>query len=255
LARWQREPPPENDPPRPQARAAEAARRLFAMSQPIAGTLAESYLRNRGIDPACDEGALRFHPRCFYRPDESLPVETWPALIVPVTDLEGRITGVQRTWLDPDGFDTRRLGKAPIETPRRAMGDVLGNAVRFGIASDVLAAGEGIETVLSLRTVLPMLPIVAALSANHLAVFRWPATLRRLYVAVDADAAGKEADRALAARATSAGIEAIALWPGLKDFNEDLRSFGPDGLRESLQTQIVPEDFARFVRAMPLDAA
>ena len=65
-----------------------------------------------------------------------------------------RITGVHRTWLDPDGFDRVRLGKAPIDTPRRAMGDLLGNAVRFGVADDdVLVAGEGIETMLSLRCV------------------------------------------------------------------------------------------------------
>jgi hypothetical protein len=31
------------------------------------------------------------------------------------------------------------------------MGDLLGNTVRFGIADDILAAGEGIETALSLR--------------------------------------------------------------------------------------------------------
>jgi hypothetical protein len=31
------------------------------------------------------------------------------------------------------------------------MGDLLGNAVRFGVVDDVLAAGEGIETMLSLR--------------------------------------------------------------------------------------------------------
>ena len=60
--------------------------------------------------------------------------------------------------------------KAPIDTPRRAMGDLLGNAVRFGVADDdVLVAGEGIETMLSLRCVLPTLPMAAALSANHLA--------------------------------------------------------------------------------------
>ena len=46
------------------------------------------------------------------------------------------------------GFDRVRLGKAPIDTPRRAMGDLLGNAVRFGVVDDVLAAGEGIETML-----------------------------------------------------------------------------------------------------------
>ncbi len=40
------------------------------------------------------------------------------------------------------------------------MGDLLGNAVRFGVADDVMAAGEGIETMLSLRCVLPHMPMV-----------------------------------------------------------------------------------------------
>src|SRR5712672_1999058 len=134
----------------------EAARRLFAMSQPIEGTIVEAYLHRRGIAHVYHGGSLRFHPRCYYRPDEHLPTETWPAMIACVTDLDGRITGVHRTWLDPDGFDRVRLGKAPIDTPRRAMGDLLGNAVRFGVAEeDVLVAGEGIETMLSLRCMLP----------------------------------------------------------------------------------------------------
>ena len=124
-------------------------------------------------------------------PTSTLPTETWPAMIACVTDLDGRITGVHRTWLDPDGFDRVRLGKAPIDTPRRAMGDLLGNAVRFGVADDdVLAAGEGIETMLSLRCVLPTLPMAAALSANHLSAMLLPPRLRRLYIARDADAAG-----------------------------------------------------------------
>ena len=43
----------------------EAARRLFATSRPVRGTLAESYLRRRGITQLGDLPALRFHPRCF----------------------------------------------------------------------------------------------------------------------------------------------------------------------------------------------
>ena len=129
----------------------EAARRLFAISNPIEGTLAEAYLQRRGISCINHGGSLRFHPRCYYRPDEHSSTETWPAMIACVTDLDGRITGVHRTWLDPHGFDRVRLGKAPIDTPRRAMGDLLGNAVRFGVVDDALAAGEGIETMLSLR--------------------------------------------------------------------------------------------------------
>ncbi|MBN9511369.1 MAG: toprim domain-containing protein [Alphaproteobacteria bacterium] len=225
----------------------EAARRLFAMSQPPMRTLVETYLRNRCITPLHEDGALRFHPRCYYRPDEDLPTETWPAMIARVTDHNGRITGAHRTWLDPDGFHPVRLGKAPIDTPRRAMGDLLGNAVRFGVANDVLAAGEGIETMLSLRCVLPTLPMAAALSANHLAALLLPPTLRRLYIARDNDAAGDGAAIALTERAQSAGIEAITWSPRRGDFNEDLRGFGLDALRAALRVELIPQDVARFL--------
>src|SRR5579885_981517 len=215
----------------------EAAQRLFAMSQPIARTLVKTYLRNRGITALHEDGALRFHPRCYYRPEEHAPTETWPAMIARVTDLDGGITGAHRTWLAPTG-----RGKAPIDTPRRAMGDLLGNAVRFGVANDVLAAGEGIETMLSLRCALPTLPMAAALSANHLAAILLPLTLRRLYVARDADAAGDGAAMALTERAQSAGVEAITLSPRCGDFNEDLRGFGLDALRAALRVELIPQD-------------
>ena len=63
--------------------SAEAARRLWAIAKPLAGTLAEAYLRNRGIVTVHHAGALRFHPRCWYRPDEHAPHETWPATSSP----------------------------------------------------------------------------------------------------------------------------------------------------------------------------
>ena len=247
LPRIEPEPPPKH--PRPPATigSPDAARRLFAISQPVIRTLAETYLRNRGITPLHEDGALRFHPRCYYRPDEHSPTETWPAMVARVTDLDGRITGAHRTWLDPDGFDAARLGKAPIDTPRRAMGDLLGNAVRFGVANEVLAAGEGIETMLSLRCVLPTLPMAAALSANHLAALLLPPTLRRLYIARDNDAAGEVAATALTERAEATGVEAIVWMPRCGDFNEDLRAFGLDALRVDLRVQLVPQDVARFM--------
>ena len=226
----------------------EAARRLFAISGPIDETIVETYLRRRGIAPVHHGGSLRFHPRCYYRPDEHLPTETWPAMIACVTDLDGKITGVHRTWLDPDGFDHIRLGKAPIDTPRRAMGDLLGNAVRFGPADDdVLVAGEGIETMLSLRNVLPTLPMAAASSANHLAAMALSSSLRRLYIARDADPAGDAVQAVLLQRAETAGIEAISLSPRLGDFNEDLHVFGLDALRTALRMQLAPEDVSRFL--------
>ena len=220
----------------------DAARRLFAMSQPIAGTPAETYLRRRGIAASHATDNLRFHPRCYYRPDRYSPTETWPALIAAVTDLAGRITGVHRTWLDPSG-----AGKAPVDTPRRAMGHLLGHGVRFGVANDVLAAGEGIETVLSLRMVLPSMPMLAALSANHLAAILFPQALRRLYVVRDADPAGDRAMESLIVRAREIGIEVIALSPRLSDFNEDLCHLRIDELRATVRSQLVSEDVVRFM--------
>ena len=228
----------------------KASRRLFAMSQPIDGTLVETYLRNRAITMLAGAGALRFHPRCFYKPDEHSPTETWPAMIAAVTDLSGAITGAHRTWLAPDGS-----GKAPIDIQRKAMGGLLGHAVRFGVVEDVLAVGEGIETMLSLRCALPAMPMAAALSANHLAALLLPPALRRLYIARDADAAGDMAVATLTERAEAAGIEAFALSPHRGDFNEDLQAFGLSKLRTALRSQIMPVDAARFIRNRSVSSA
>lgn len=220
----------------------ESARRLFGMSQPIAGTVVETYLRGRGITDLNGIASLRFHPRCYYRPDADAPTEIWPAMIAAVTDLKGQITGAHRTWLDPSGRD-----KAPVDTPRRAMGHLLGHAVRFGPACDVMAAGEGIETMLSLRCVMPTTAMGAALSAAHLGAILFPATLRRLYVVRDNDPAGDSAVAGLFDRAQSAGIEAMVLSPRCGDFNEDLRNFDIDALRAALRIQLSPEDVGRFL--------
>ncbi len=229
-------------PPAPQG-SPEAARRLWAMAKPLAGTLAETYLHARGINDLRGCETLRFHPRCWYRPEEHAPTETWPAMIAAVTDLSGAITGVHRTWLARDGS-----AKAPIDTPRRAMGGLLGHAVRFGTAGDVLAAGEGIETMLSLLCALPAMPMAAALSASHLAVLEFPSALRRLYIARDGDTAGDIAAAALTERAEAAGVEALVLSPQRDDFNEDLRAFGLSAVRASVRTQLAPHDAVRFMR-------
>ena len=110
-----------------------------------------------------------------------------------------------------------------------------------------MAAGEGIETILSLRCVMPAMPMAAALSAAHLAAILFPVSLRRLYIARDDDPAGDGAMATLADRAMGAGIEAIALSPQLGDFNEDLRTLGIATLRAALRIQLAPQDVTRFM--------
>lgn len=223
----------------------DAARRLLAASKPIADTIAAAHLASRGIADLTGCEALRFHPRCWYRPsnDDEPGVRTaWPALIATVTDLDGTVTGVHRTWLDLNG-----AGKAPIAYPRRAMGHLLGNGVRFGAAGPVMIAGEGIETLLSLRQIMPMAPAIAGLSAAHLAAIRFPAGLRRLYVARDDDPAGASALATLTQRAIPAGIEIMPLEPRLDDFNSDLIAFGRGRLAAAVRAQLRRDDADRFL--------
>ncbi len=215
----------------------EAARRLFRTGRSLSNTLAEAYLRGRGITAPLTWPSLRYHPSVYYRAHEGAAREVWPALLAGVTDGAGRLTGLQRTWLD-----RTTPAKAPFPEPRRAMGHLLGNGVRFGPAHEALAAGEGVETMLALKSVLPHLPMIAALSANHLAALDLPAQLRRLYVAQDNDAAGRLAAERLRERGTTAGIEVRDLLPLFEDFNVDLVQLGAERMLRLLLSQLAPID-------------
>jgi hypothetical protein len=222
--------------------AFQAARRLFAIGRPVLGTLAEAYLRARGIIAPLDElSTLRFHPGCYYRATDKAPRETWPALLAAITDVHGNITAVHRTWLARDGSR-----KAPLKDPRRSLGQQLGSGVRLGLSYDVLTVGEGLETMLSLRSVLPRMPMLAGLSANHLAALELPSGVRRLYVARDNDAEGRRAEARLRERFEPQPVEVCPLQPVYADFNVDLRQFGPEVLRQRIARQLVPEDRERF---------
>lgn len=224
-----------------------AARRLFAASKPLAGTLAATYLAARGITRIGELAALRFHPQCYYRANEDdLPGTpgSFPALIAAVTDCDGVQTGTHRTWLDPSGS-----AKATVASPRRAMGSILGHAIRFGLPVDIMVAGEGIETVLSLREVLHAMPMIAATSSAHLAAIQFPPALRRLYVSRDQDKAGDGAFAILSDRAQAAGIELLSLMPELADFNDDLRQHGAPALSERVNAQLHEADRSRFIES------
>ena len=221
----------------------EAVRRLWAMSRPLAGTHAEAYLHSRALaNLGGTAPSLRFHPACYYRGDDGTRA-AFPALIAAVTDHTLQLTGLHRTWLDP-----RQAAKAHVEHPRRAMGALLGHGVRFGFSgtADVIAAGEGIETMLSLRQALPSMPMIAALSAGHLGALLIPPGVTRLYIAGEPDGAGRRGIERLAARARNMGIEALALRPVFGDFNDDLRRSGLADLTLRICTQLTAADAIRF---------
>lgn len=224
--------------------ARDYASRLFTSGRGLAGTIAETYLLGRGITLQPDFDALRFDPRCFHTRDEAGRAIFWPALIAAVTGADRSITGIQRTYLADDGN-----GKAPVDPTRRSKGDILGNGVRFGSADDVMAAGEGVETTLSLRAVLPTMPLVAATGSNQLAALQLPPTLRTLLVIRDNDGGGDMATDALFWRCRALGIDFVLIDPKGNDLNKDLMELGRAAIAGRLRSQMPASLIERFLVA------
>lgn len=226
------------------ANGRQFASRLFTSGRALKGSIAEVYLRSRGIDLQPDFEALRFHPRCFHGSDERGRPVYWPGLIASVTDLEDDLTGVSRTFLRHDGTD-----KALVEPKRRSKGDLLGHGTRFGATTDVQAVGEGLETTLSLRAALPAIPLVSATSANHLSALLFPTSLRTLLVIRDNDHAGDAATDALFTRGRAVGIDVHLIEPELDDLNRDLMDKGCQRLIHRVREQLPQILIERFMVA------
>jgi phage/plasmid primase-like uncharacterized protein len=218
-----------------------AARKIWAASRPVLGTPAEAYLRARKITADLDTAPLRYHPALFYREVPDAPCRTMPALVAAVTNLRGEITGVHRTWLD-----SVRNAKARVPSPRRSLGAIIGNGVRFGEIGGVVLVGEGIETVLSIKSALPDLPMVAALSAGHLTEWEFPPSLRRLIIACDNDSAGRFAGGHLTERAEAAGIQASMIVSARADFSGSSSTTVRAGAKRSIRCESAWRDRSQY---------
>jgi hypothetical protein len=87
------------------------AARIWHEARPAGGTLAERYLRARGICIAIPD-TLRFHPSCSHPSGANLP-----ALVAAVTGATMEFRGIHRIFLRTDGS-----GKADTEPSKRRPG-------------------------------------------------------------------------------------------------------------------------------------
>jgi hypothetical protein len=198
-------------------RRAAQALAIWKESLPIDGTLAETYLRGRGITCALPK-SLRFHPQCWH----GATAKRYPAMVAAVQG--NRLAAVHRTYLQADGS-----GKADIEPAKMMLGATAGAAVRLTEAQVALVVSEGIETALSLSSGLLSAPaaVWAALSASGMRGLSLPPQAGQLTIASDGDAAGREAASALAARADALGWQ-VTLLPAPEglDWNDVLMMNG-----------------------------
>jgi hypothetical protein len=190
---------------------------MWSAGEPWQGTLAETYLRNRSIDPSViGDDELRFMQYC--------PLgrfATHPAMLCPIRDrVAGILTGVQRVFLCADGSGLRNEGGGV----KRMVGRKRRSGIWFGSdAPEQVVMVEGPEDAMSIRTMRPTATVVATIDAGHMGKQALPGSVRQIVVIPDAGEAG---DRGLAqAREAYQHLDLrIARLPLAMDANDLLRT-------------------------------
>lgn len=189
----------------------EEARAVWRAAMPVGGTLAENYLRHRGLHlpiPA----SIRF---ASLRYGKSGPAH--PALIAAVASVDDKLVGIQRTYLNAAG-----TGKAAVPKPKLSLGRVSGGAIRLAPCTASLVVCEGLEDGLTLQQELGQAVWVAA-GASILPNMLFPAGVRSVAIGGDADDPGRAAVLKAGEAFALRGITARGFFPvNAKDFNDEL---------------------------------
>ncbi|KPF91318.1 hypothetical protein IP81_11435 [Novosphingobium sp. AAP83] len=196
----------------------KAALAIWQRAQPAVGTLAEAYLRFRGILPT-------------YPPDVrflALPCDDFgpmPCLVLAVRNVGAEVTGIQRIWLASDG-----MGKADVPKPKRSLGHVKGGAIRLGDlgTSKTLTVCEGPEDGLSLMALFGR-PVWASGGTSFLPAMQFPPNVQSVVIGADNDPAGRDAAQRAAHAFAQRGLTVRIIRPiePFKDFNDELRGGQP----------------------------
>jgi hypothetical protein len=185
----------------------ERALRIWDEASEVSGTLAEQYLRRRGLELPDDDHALRFYSPCPFAGT------AYPALIALFRDVRtDEPKAIHRIALAPSG----------ILIAKRMLGRVAGCAVKLDADENVelsLSIGEGIETMIAAR-MRGLRPAWAVGSAGALKNFPLLNGVECLSIIVDHDLpdrngrqAGQEAALECSQRWTAAGREVRRVVP------------------------------------------
>ncbi len=202
-------------------RRIEAARVLWRRARPVAGTIAEIYLKSRGLtlDPP---------PSLRYLANAKHPIThvSLAALIVGVTRWpDRRVISIQRTFLRADG-----QGKASVSEPRMSLAPTTGGAVRLAAVGHELGLCEGVEDALAVlqATGIPMWACLGKGGLRAVIVPPLPLAAKvTIFADLDPNGGGEAAARELAERLVNDGRRvAIARPPIGSDFNDTLIAGG-----------------------------
>ncbi|MBB4087555.1 toprim domain-containing protein [Sphingomonas carotinifaciens] len=191
------------------------ALRLWKASVPVVGTLAEDYLRARGIFGPYPR-SLRFNPATILGSGSSKQI--MPAMIAAVESDAG-VIAVQRTFLDP--ADVLRK---PILKPKVSLGLLGTAAIRLAPATHELGLAEGVEDAMSAMAWFGT-PTWALGGVERLAFVAIPEKVRRIIVFADRGRAAERLFEKAREHLSAGGRELVPHVPDVhKDWNDAWRA-------------------------------
>ena len=141
-----------------------------------------AYLDYRGCPVKEMSTDLLLHPGLEYKRKKEI-VGKYPAMIGVVRSIDGKVQGIHRTYLHPQGF-----GKANLDPCKKAFSykTIKGGAIQLFPPTDTLALTEGIETALAVHAATN-LPVWATLGTSGLKSVVIPDTVKQVYIMADHD--------------------------------------------------------------------
>ena len=194
----------------------QIAQQIWKESTSIRDTAAEFYLREVRRIGVSLPASLRFHSSL--KPGVG-NLQSWPAMVAGVADINGCIVAIQRTFLAEGGH-----AKAPIKQPKMQLGKRGAGAVRLGLPGSIIGIAEGIETGLSAMELF-CIPVWCGLGATLDKVWL-PNSVSQVVIFADrGDAGASAADRAMR-RYRGVGLKVAVQFPsaGFGDFNDELQA-------------------------------
>ncbi len=225
------------------SRTQQYAEKLIEESVPMAGTVVERYLRTtRGIHTLPDAEAIRFHPSVSTGEKVDGNTRYAPAMLAIATSENGEAPNLQATYLDAETAEKLDLAvkKRTYGAFRTEEGFNYCTLLPGQAEKNLTVLAEGVETALSLATVLPDAEVIATLSKGNLVQINPDELHDRILIALDNDGQKLEDDKTIQQaleKLIDAGKEVYTLLPeeieGKEkvDFNDVLTEQGIDALK------------------------
>lgn len=181
-------------------------------STEIAGTPAQEYLQSRGLKVNYPIKNLRFNEIDRYEKDYEPNTWSQKALIARLTDNEGKLESLQRTYLTTNNSkDTRK------QTPRYTGHTVEQSkaSVKLFDPQTIMGIAEGVETALAAHE-LSGIPVWSSINAGRLAFWQPPQIAKTIFIFADLDESNTGYQRGVELywRLKNQGLEVYLLLPG-----------------------------------------